>query len=154
MMVCSAEFGSLGEALLPKSADPERRPVPVPVPGRGGSVGVDVLFFDLVPLCLGEGTADEWLVERDGLREFDLAGLAGASESISMAVKGTIGAGGGGVGGFTVGVGIGGTERGESTWVADFGGCWMNACCCGEMWGLETEVDDDGRLEVVAVVAG
>ena len=108
------------DAPLPKRVELESRPVP----GRGGSVGVDVIFFDFAPVCLGEGTAEELTVDTDGLREAfaDLAGFVGASESISIAAAGAV-VPGSGVGGFTVGVGIGGTERGESTLAADFCGC-------------------------------
>ena len=93
-------------------------------------MGVEVLFLDLAPACLGEGTPEELAVDSDGLRELfvDLVGFVVAFESISMAVGGAEG-GGSGVGGFTVGVGIGGTERGDSTLPADFCDCWTKAFC-------------------------
>lgn len=70
MMVWPLMAGSFEGPPL-KRPEPER----MPVPGSGGNVGVDVLFFDLVPACFGEGTLDELFVDTDGLRE--VAGFKG-----------------------------------------------------------------------------
>ena len=99
------EVGVIEEA---KREDELRRPVP----GRGGRGGVGLadLVVSLGFEGLGDGAADEVLVDNEGLRERDL-GPGGQRTSLSISMA--IGRAELGVGGFELCGRMEGAERGE-----------------------------------------